>query len=187
MRKLPIPHTAKWVAVCISSLFGSLIFQGCSDEPPSPYADLDAAFPEGRKEIVSVEERAQDQAYMAQVSENARKFSKVTAAAAEREARVNYLREETKQALKRRLGEEPPVDVLETALQKSPVYQEAVAARDAAKAEVEAQRDANMAFIRAKMVSEAERYDAMRAEADAKAREAGLPVRGAPSAPTSAK
>ena len=68
MRKHLVPHTAKWVAVCLACIYGSLIFQGCGGDDPAPeanpYAALEEAFPEGMPGLDDVDVRAQDKAYL---------------------------------------------------------------------------------------------------------------------------
>lgn len=182
MRKLTIPHTVKWVAVCMSCIVGSLIFQGCGGDEPSqeanPYAELDAAFPNGRVAITDVATRAQDKEYMAKISDGAQKFSDLSAALAKVDAELAHIRKEMAKSLTLKMGETVPEALLEDALQKVPLYRETLAQRAAAAEALEAQRRENMAMIRNKAKAAADAYDAMRAEADAKAREAGLPVRG---------
>ncbi len=68
--------------------------------------------------------------------------------------------------------------MLEEELQKLQIYRDLTARRAEAAAAMNAQKAANIALIREEMNAGFAKYDAMRAEADAKARAAGLPVRG---------
>ncbi|MBQ9693621.1 MAG: hypothetical protein IJV69_02570 [Kiritimatiellae bacterium] len=181
MRNFNVPHTARWVAVCFSFFVGSLILQGCGEGAPSPeadpYAELDAAFPEGLTAASAVAGRAQDKAYMAEITAGAEKFSSLSAKVAELDRSLEHIRTELAKSLSLRMGETIPDELLEDELAKYPPYQTLLEKRSAAAAEAEAQRLANMAVIRDRMNADNERYNALLAEADAKAKAAGLPTR----------
>jgi hypothetical protein len=115
---------------------------------------------------------------MAKISDGAQNISDLSAALAKVDAELAHIRKEMEKSLTLKMGEAVPEALLEDALQKVPLYRETLAQRAAAAEALEAQRRENMAMIRNKMTAAADAYDAMRAEADAKAREAGLPVRG---------
>lgn len=181
MRKFTLPHTAKWVAVCLGFVVGSLIFQGCGDDSASkandPYAALDARFPNGRVAVVDVATRTQDKEYMAKISEGASKISALSSEVQKYEARLAHIRNEVRKSVTLKTGADVPETLLDDELATVPLYQETVALHAAAVAAVEAQRLENANLIRARMSADAEAYDAMLAEADAKAREMGLPTR----------
>ncbi len=182
MRKFILPHTARWVAVCFGCIVGSLIFQGCSDNSTpaqtDPYAALDEAFPEGRKEATSPAKRAQNLEYMAKINAGAEKFSALSNDVAAIDAEIESVRKQIATALSKRMGEEVPEVLLEEELQKLQIYRDLTARRAEAAAAMDAQKASNIALIREEMNAGFAKYDAMRAEADAKARAAGLPVRG---------
>jgi hypothetical protein len=182
MRKFILPHTARWVAVCFGCIVGSLIFQGCSDNSTpvqtDPYAALDEAFPEGRKEATSPAKRAQNLEYMAKINAGAENFSALSNDVAAIDAEIESVRKQIAAALSKRMGEDVPDVLLEEELQKLQIYRELTARRAEAVAARDAQKAANIKLIREEMNAGFAKYDAMRAEADAKARAAGLPVRG---------
>jgi hypothetical protein len=182
MRKFTLPHTVRWVAVCFGCIVGSLIFQGCSDDSTpaqtDPYAALDQAFPDGRKEATSPAKRAQNLEYMAKINAGAENFSALSNDVAAIDAEIESVRKQIAAALSKRMGEDVPDVLLEEELQKLQIYRELTARRAEAVAARDAQKAANIKLIREEMNAGFAKYDAMRAEADAKARAAGLPVRG---------
>lgn len=182
MRKFTLPHTARWVAVCFGCIVGSLIFQGCSDDSTpaqtDPYAALDQAFPDGPKSATSPAKRAQNLEYMAKINAGAEKFSALSNDVAAIDAEIESVRKQIATALSKRMGEEVPEVLLEEELQKLQIYRDLTARRAEAAAAMNAQKAANIALIREEMNAGFAKYDAMRAEADAKARATGLPVRG---------
>ena len=181
MRNFYVPHMARWVAVCISIFSGSLIFQGCGGGEPSAqeaaYADLDKAFPNGRPAYADSAARAQDATYIAEIKANAEKNSQLSQILADCEAELAHIKNELAQRTSRRMGETVPEDLFQEVLDKNPLYQQVLAKRNAAAEAVEAQRQATMAAIRNRMTADVKRYDEMLAEADAKAKAAGVPTR----------
>lgn len=181
MRNFYVPHTARWVAVCISIFSGSLIFLGCdggsSADTSDPYAALDKAFPDGRVELLDCAARAQDPAYVAEITSGTEKFSQLSKVVNDYDAELAHIKNELAQSLSRRMGETIPEELLVDELEKNPLYQQVLAKRNAAAEAAEAQRQANVEAIRKRMSSSAKRYDELLAEADAKAKAAGLPTR----------
>lgn len=181
MRKFILPHTVKWLAVCIAICSTTLIFQGCGGGEPSevsaPYAKLDAAFPEGRPGIADVATRTQDAEYLAKIAEGAEKFSALSAELKGYDRELEHIKNEVATALSARMGVAVPEDLLAAKLEQHPLYQSILEKRTAAQAAVEAQRKANIEAVRARMTQDRDRYDAMLAEADAAAKAAGLPTR----------
>ncbi len=177
MRNESPPHTAKRFAVCLAFILGALIFQGCGEDEPKPYADLDERFPEGRPGITGVAERAQDAEYLAQVRSGAAEFVQLSQAAASARSAAEHFKEQLVKGLEKRLGHEPSLGVVADTLAKNDHYQQLLKAQQEAEAAMEAKRLANVALIRARMSAERDAYDALRAEADARAKAAGLPTR----------
>lgn len=179
MRNGRFPHAAKRFAACLAFLLGALIFQGCGKDDPEPYAELDRRFPEGRPGIADVEERAQDAAYMARLRVAAGEFAHLSQAAQKAASAADHFRGQLAAALAKRIGREPPAAMLEAELAKNDHYQGLLKAQREAEAALAEKRRENEAAIRARMNAGRDAYDALRAEADAKARAAGLPVRAA--------
>lgn len=182
MRKRTLLRAVGWTVVNTLCLLGTLILQGCSESEPSPYAELDEKYPEGRPGIASVETRTQDAAYMAKVSEGIKELSRLQAVAAKATEEAEFFKKQLIDLLAQRVGEEKPHPALiEAELEKDHHYQKLLKKAEAAKAAVLAQQAAGRQLIRERMWADAAAYDAMRAEADAKAKAAGLSVReGAP-------
>lgn len=195
MRKHLVPHTAKWVAVCLACVYGSLIFQGCGGDDPAPeanpYAALEEAFPEGMPGLDDVDVRAQDKAYLEEMAAEVEKKSLLSKQLAEQEATLKHIREEVAKGMRLQMGEKVPEALLEDELSKLPLYREAVAKREALLAEAEAHRLAVMEKVRTRMTASQRKFLEMKAEADAKAKEAKLPVRTVeppkPTAPVAAE
>lgn len=181
MRKFFIPHTAKWMAVCIGFICGSLIFQGCggddAQQKKNPYAELDEAYPEGSSLFADVAERTQDKEYMAKIQAEIEKKSLLSAEVAKTEATMMHYRNEVKANLERKLGAEVQDVVLEEKLAKHALYQEALQKYNAAVEAMQAQQQATMNLIRERMTQPEREYKAKLAEADAKAKAMGLPTR----------
>lgn len=181
MRKHLVPHTAKWVAVCLACLYGSLIFQGCGGDDPAPeanpYAALEEAFPEGMPGLDDVEARAQDKAYLEEMAAEVEKKSQLFKQLAEQDATLKRIREEVAKGMSLQMGEEVPEALLEDELASLPLYREAEARREALAAEAEAHRLAVMEKVRTRMTASQRKFLEMKAEADAKAKDAKLPVR----------
>lgn len=164
------------VALGVLSL-GSLILCGCGGDDSEPYAELDKRFPEGRPGVADVETRMKDAAYVAQISDAASDISRLTAAAEKAKREVELHRETKRAALAKRLKAEPRDAVLADALAKDAHYQALLKAAAEAEAAIEAKKQANIAMIRQRIYADQTAYDALRAEADAKAKKAGLPTR----------
>ena len=179
MRNRRFPHMAKRLATCVAFLFGTLIFQGCGKDEPGPYAALDERFPKGRPGFADVAERTQDAEYMAQLRERAGEFVALSQAATKAKSAAEHFRGQLVAALTRRVKREPPPAMVAQELAKNDHYQALLKAQREAEAALEAKRQENVAAIRARMTAERDAYDALRAEADAKARAAGLPTRAA--------
>lgn len=177
MRKRRLPYAVRGLAVCALGCLGSLIFQGCKEETPDPYAALDAAFPEGTPLVAGVEERAQDKAYQAEITAGAEKFLRLKREVETHDAALAHYKQEYAASYERRKGYALDEDLLEEALRKQPLYAEALAKRTAAAEAMEAQRRANVELIRDRMHQPQREYDALLAEADAKAKAAGLSTR----------
>ncbi len=176
MRNFSLPHAMKWVVACVSCIVGSLIFQGCGDNSPDPYAELDAAYPNGP---IDAQKRTQDRAYMTQISEGTEKISSFGSAVSQCETKLEFIRNEIKKGIELRTGGEVPDVILEEALAKSLVYQEALKKYNEAKADLDAQRQKNLEMVRNRVQMDINDYNAKKAEADAKARALGLPTRDA--------
>ncbi len=200
-------HAVKRVAVCGMCMLGSLILLGCGDDASSSgegsdgassglptsssgmsdeallvaqapyYAALDAAFPEGKPGLTTVEERDADEAYKAQCVDLMQQRVALERTAAEHRKAAEAYREVLLEVLRTRLGEEPLPEVLEEALAKSDHYRGLVQATEAAEAAVDAKRVEISAFIRARQCVNITRYDELKAAADAAVQAAGLPVR----------
>lgn len=179
MRNGRFPHMAKRLAACVAFLFGALIFQGCGKDEPEPYAALDGRFPEGRPGLADVAERTQDAEYMARLRERAGEFAASSQAAAKAKSAAEHFRGQLVAALAKRVKREPPAAMVGQELAKNDHYQALLKAQREAEAALEAKRRENVAAIRARMTAGRDAYDALRAEADAKAKAAGLPVRAA--------
>ena len=201
MRLAQLPHVAKGIAACALFAFGTLILQGCGDDPesaaapaegaaqpsapaPDPYAELDAKFPEGRPKTLSVAERGQDSEYLAALQairiEGTRLSQAVTAAQAQVDAfRAQY----AKDAL-RRFGRQPTEEDLDASLANHAHYQGLVKALADAQAAVDANRAQARKLINAKRLGRTPEYDALRRKADAAALAAGIPLRDDAPKPT---
>ncbi len=179
MRNERPPHTAQRLAACVAFLFGALIFQGCGKDEPEPYAELDWRFPEGRPALADVAERAQDAEYMARLRVAADEFTRLSQAAAKAKSAADHFKGQLTAALAKRVGREPPAAMLEAELAKNDHYQGLLKAQREAEAALLAKRRENEAAIRARMTADRDAYDALRAEADARAKAAGLPTRAA--------
>lgn len=177
MRNRRFPHTAKRFAACVVCLLGALIFQGCGKDESEPYAELDKRFPEGRPGVADVAERTQDAEYMARLRQRAGEFTALSQAAAKAKATAEHFRAQLVAALAKRVKREPPPAMVEQELAKNDHYQALLKAQREAEAAVEAKRRENGEAIRARMRAGQAAYDALRAEADAKAKAAGLPTR----------
>ncbi|MGN0885850.1 MAG: hypothetical protein ACI4RT_02510 [Candidatus Spyradenecus sp.] len=166
-----------------------MIFAGCGkdDAPPAadPYAQLDARFPEGYPGAASTQERAQDKEYLAKIDAAAKEMIALQRAAEEAKQACENFRTQIVKAMTEKLGKAPSEAMIADQLSKKAYYQELLAAQQATAEAVEAKRKANQAMVRQRMLANIEAYKAMKAEADAAAQAAGLPVRGAvqPAAP----
>lgn len=180
MRKRTRLRAVGWTVMSTLCLLGTLILQGCEEKEPSPYAELDAKYPEGRPGIADVDARTQDTAYMAKLSAGAKEISILQAAVAKAEKEAEFFKGQLLNLLAQRVGKTPPQALQDAELEKNDHYQELLAKVEAARAAVTAQIAANRKMIRERMWADVTAYDAMRAEADAKAKAAGLPVREAP-------
>ena len=206
MRIARLPHVAKRVAACALFAFGTLILQGCGDEPesaatpaegtaqpttptPDPYAELDAKFPEGRPKSPTVAERGQDPEYVKALAALPDERVRLSQARAAAQAKVDAFRAQYAKDAVRRFGREPTEEDLDASLINNAHYQTLVKAVDDAQAELDAYTAKARALINEKRFGEAQAYDALRREADAAAVAAGLPLRNdtpqqtAPAAP----
>jgi hypothetical protein len=174
MRKFTLPHAAKWVVACVSCVVGSLIFQGCGGDSPDPYAELDAAFPNGP---VDVQKRMQDKEYTAQISEGSQKMATLANEVAQLEAALAHIKNERKKSLELKAGEALPEVILEEDLAKSRLYQETLAKYNDAVVAVEAQRRKNVEAVRDRIQADMKAYNAKLTEANAKASAMGQPTR----------
>lgn len=180
MRKRTRLRAVGWTVISTVCLLGSLILQGCGEETPSPYAELDAKYPEGRPGIADLNARTQDAAYMAKLAEGAKEFSRLQAAAATAQAQADHFKDQLIELLTQRVKKTPPQALIDAELAKNDHYQKLSKQAEAAREAVSAKIVANRALIRERMWADSVAYDAMRAEADARAKAAGLPVRKAP-------
>ncbi len=184
MRKSLFPHAVRGLSACLAFLFGALIFQGCGDDTPQPYAALDEAFPEGRPLGDDVATRMADKQYVAQLKTAMGSLSEVSDRAAKAKAEAEHFRSVLVGQMREKLGAEPPEALVEATLARNDHYQSLLKAQAEAEAAVVAQQQKNLETVRARLNAPAAKYDAMRAEADAAAQAAGLPVRpGAPVTP----
>ena len=177
------------LSLCVITLCGCVLFAGCGkDEAPAPadpYAALDARFPEGIPGAASTQERAQDAEYLAKINAAAQEMAALQRAAAEADRALEAFRAQQVKAMTEKLGKAPSEAMVADQLSKKAYYQELLAAQQAAAEALEAKRKANQELIRQRMWANVEAYKAMKAEADAAAKAAGLPVRGAtPAAPS---
>lgn len=179
------------LSLCVITLCGCVLFAGCGkDEAPakeSPYAQLDARFPKGQPLAASAQERAQDTEYLAKIESAAKELAELQRSVVSSKRAVENFRTQVVKAMTAKRGKEPSEAMVAEQLSKKAYYQELLAAQKAAEAAVEAKRQANQELIRQRMWADAEAYKAMKAEADAKAVAAGLPVRGAPRAAQAAQ
>ena len=177
------------LALCGIMLCSCVIFAGCGkDETPAaadPYAQLDARFPEGYPGAASTQERAQDKEYLAKIDAAAQEMNALQREAAVAKQACESFRAQVVKAMTEKLGKAPSEAMIADQLSKKAYYQELLAAQQSTAEAVEAKRQANQAMIRQRMLANIEAYKAMKAEADAAAQAAGLPVRGAiqPTAP----
>lgn len=178
MRKRTRLRAVGWTVISSLSILGSLILQGCSEEAPSPYAELDAKYPDGRPGSASVEERAQDAAYTAKLVAATKELGALQAAANEAQAQADFFKGQLIDLLAKRLGKTPPRALIDAELEKNDHYQALVKTAQAAQAAANDQVVKNRQVIRERIWADVTAYDALRAEADAKAQAAGLPVRG---------
>ncbi len=172
-----IPQAVLKCAVCALVVVGALCFQGCEKEKPQPYAELDAKFPKGRPEIAGVEERGRDAAYQERIKEGAKQFAKLSTQAVAAREKADAFGGELTKLLKKRLGTEPPQALIDAELAKNEHYQRLLKVAQEAEAKAESQRQANTQVIRDRMWEPVREYERMKAEADAQAKAAGLPVR----------
>ena len=194
MRIARLPHVAKRVAACALFAFGTLILQGCGDEPesaaapaegsaqpttptPDPYAELDAKFPEGRPKSPTVAERGQDPEYVKALAALPDERVRLSQARAAAQAKVDAFRAQYAKDAVRRFGREPTEEDLDASLINNAHYQTLVKAVDDAQAELDAYTAKARALINEKRFGEVKAYDALRREADAAAVAAGLPLR----------
>lgn len=182
MRKRTRLRAVGWTVISTLCLLGTLILQGCGENEPSPYAELDEKFPNGRPGIVDLETRTQDAAYMAKLQAGAKEISNLQAAATAAANEAEFFKKQLIDLLAKRVGETPHPALVTAELEKNDHYQNLLKKAEAAQAAVMEQIAANRKVIRERMWADAAAYDAMRAEADAKAKAAGLSVRE--SAPT---
>lgn len=188
MREAWLPHVARRLAACALFAFSVVLYQGCGDSPEDPYAALDAKFPAGRPPLADAQTRAQDADYQKKIQEGGRRYLTLNAAAAKAEHEADRFRTVYREALTKRMKQDPSEAILEAELAKHAHYQGLLKAAEEARAAAEAQRQANMKAIRDRTYADARAYDALRAEADEAARKAGLPVRqNAPAAATPAR
>lgn len=186
MRKRTRLRAVGWTVASTICLLGALILQGCSDSEPSPYAELDEKFPQGRPGVASVETRTQDAAYMAKVSEGIKELSRLRLVADKATEDAEIFKKQLIDLLAQRVGEvKPHPALIDAELEKNDHYQELLKKAEAAQAAVAAQQAAGRKLIRERMWADATAYDAMRAEADAKAKAAGLAVREDATTPSS--
>lgn len=194
MRIARLPHVAKRVAACALFAFGTLILQGCGDEPesaaapaegsaqpttptPDPYAELDAKFPEGRPKSPTVAERGQDPEYVKALAALPDERVRLSQARAAAQAKVDAFRAQYAKDAVRRFGREPTEEDLDASLINNAHYQTLVKAVDDAQTELDAYIAKARALINEKRFGEVKAYDALRREADAAAVAAGLPLR----------
>ena len=205
MRIARLPHVAKRVAACALFAFGTLILQGCGDEPesaaapaegsaqpttptPDPYAELDAKFPNGRPKPSTVAERGQDSDYVKKLSALPAERVRLSQAVAAAQAEVDRFRAQYAKDATRRFGHAPSEADLDASLANHAHYQKLAQALADAQAAVAANRAKARALINEKRFGQTQAYDALRREADAAALAAGVPLRNdtpqpAPAAP----
>ena len=184
MRFDPFPHAASRVAAALCVCVFALIFQGCGDGEPDPYAALDAKYPDGRPAITPAAERLDDPAYREKIAQGAAAVAKLDAAYRDAQAKTARFRETIRAALAKRMGKDPTPEILEHELAKNAHHRALAQAEADAKAALDAARAANIAAIREKMWAAAKDYDAMKAKADAAAQAAGQAPRQATADPT---
>lgn len=194
MRIARLPHVAKRVAACALFAFGTLILQGCGDEPesaaapaegsaqpttptPDPYAELDAKFPNGRPKPSTVAERGQDSDYVKKLSALPAERVRLSQAVAAAQAEVDRFRAQYAKDATRRFGHAPTEEDLDASLANNAHYQKLVKAVTDAQAALDAYTVKVSQLINEKRFGEAKAYDALRREADAAAVAAGLPLR----------
>lgn len=194
MRIARLPHVAKRVAACALFAFGTLILQGCGDEPesaaapaegsaqptastPDPYAELDAKFPEGRPKSPTVAERGQDPEYVKALAALPDERVRLSQARAAAQAKVDAFRAQYAKDAVRRFGRAPTEEDLDASLINNDHYQKLVKAVEDAQAELDAYTAKARALINEKRFGEVKAYEALRREADAAAVAAGLPLR----------
>ena len=188
MRRFSLWQGAKSLAICALSLFGIATFQGCgeADSPAdaSPYSELDRRFPEGRPGATDVATRMQDAEYTGKIRVASEEISRLKQEASAARAAADAHRAALVKLLAERMQEEPSEEIVAAMLAKpeNARYRELAAAAEAAEAAVEAKYQENRELIRARMWAEAKAYDAMKAEADARAEAAGREIRQAPKA-----
>ncbi len=174
-----VPQAVLKCAVCALIAVCSLCFQGCEKEEPQPYAELDAKFPEGRPQIADVEERGRDQAYQERIKEGARQVAKLSTQAVAAREKADAFGGELTKLLEKRLGTKPPQALIDAELSKNEHYQRLLKAAQEAEAAAESQRQANTQLIRDRIWEPVREYERLKAQADAQAKAAGLPVRAA--------
>ena len=183
MREAWLPHVARRLAACALFAFSVVLYQGCSDAPEDPYAALDAKFPAGRPPLADAQTRAQDADYQKKIQEGGRRYLTLNAAAEKAEHEADRFRTVYREALTKRMKQDPSEAILEAELAKHAHYQGLLKAAEEARAAAEAQRQANMKAIRDRTYADARAYDALRAEADEAARKAERPRRRDPRPP----
>ena len=177
MRSWTLPQAAKQIAVCLLGVFGTLIFQGCKDDAPQPYAELDARFPEGRPGLADTDARAQDAAYQAALTAAAKELSGLQQTASAARAEAERFGKTLTEQLSARVGKTPPAKLVAAELETNEHYQKLLKTAEAAEAAVRAKQQENQKLIRDRMWADANAYDRMKAQADEQARQAGVAVR----------
>lgn len=177
MRNVRFPYAAARVAACVLFAFAAVCYQGCDKAAEDPYAELDARFPEGNPGLADAQTRAQDPAYIEKLTQGANRYATLRAEAEKAKAKTERFRATIREGLTKRMGKEVPEALLEAELAKNAHYAGLIEAQRAAEEAAEAQRNENRRTIRERARAGMESYEALRAEADAKAKAAGLPVR----------
>ncbi len=200
-------HAVRRVTVCSLLVLGSLILWGCGEDASvsdaasgasdggvssgaselsgeallaaqAPfYVAVDAAFPDGKPGLTSVEERAGDAAYNAHRAELRAQKAELEAAAKQARLAADAYRELQLEILWKNLGEAPLPEVLEARLAQDDHYQGLVRKAEAAEAAVSAKQAELAEVIQARRYADVARYTELKAAADAAAVAAGLPAR----------
>ena len=134
MREAWLPHVARRLAACALFAFSVVLYQGCGDALEDPYAALDAKFPAGRPPLADAQTRAQDADYLKKIQEGGRRYLTLNAAAEKAEHEADRFRTLYREALAKRMKQDPPEAILEDELAKHAHYQGLLKAAEEARA-----------------------------------------------------